>query len=188
MLCNLTFLILLLHYETKPASRVQSESSKLTFNICIYSTTMRNLIQPNNTKTWRAQVILWLLVQERRILLFSPSRCCTKKCFGQLGRINGGHTDRFKQRCCSACQWVSGQPETPPSHTHNCNWLRQLLACRCVTSGFSTGPVRASQLMALFHPAGTGFGTGTLCFHRVSAGCGCSNPVLSWHHFYCRAA
>lgn len=39
---------------------------------------MRNLIQANNTKTWRAQVILWLLFQERRILLFSPPAAARK--------------------------------------------------------------------------------------------------------------
>lgn len=46
--------------------------TKLTFNFSIYSTTMKNLIQPNNTKKHRAQVILWLLFQEWHILLFPP--------------------------------------------------------------------------------------------------------------------
>lgn len=148
---------------------------------------MRNLIQANNTKTWRAQVILWLLFQERRILLFSPPAAARKNVLDSWVASTAAALIVSNSGAAAQRQWVSGQPETPPSQTHNCNWLRQLLACRYVTSGFSTRPVRASQPMALFHRAGTGFGTGPLRFHRVSAGRGCSNPVLSWHHFYCRA-
>lgn len=64
--------------------------------------------------------------------LILSSRCCSKNHFGQLGRINRGRADCFKQRHCSARQWVSGQQETALSRAHNCNWLGCLLSCTYV--------------------------------------------------------